>query len=113
MNRAERRHPQKLNVHQVIQDFATIGKLKKAIEYGWKFNNGDKVCLDLEKIKRHPEYDKRVPAYREFCEKNAGRVFTVEYDEGMRPSVVCLAEDDSNPKWLFWDGDLKAVKQSG
>lgn len=74
-NRAERRHPKKLDVRQVIQDVATISKLKRAIEDGWKFNNGDKVRLDLDAIKKHPGYDKKVPAYREFCERNADRVF--------------------------------------
>lgn len=111
MNRAERRHPKKsIDVHQVLQDFSTISKMKRAIEDGWQFEQGDKVRLDLEKIRKHPDYEQKLPAYRKFCEENAGRVFTVEYNGDMNPSVVYLAEDESKPKWLFWTGDLKAVE---
>ncbi len=108
MTRAKRRK-KPLNMRQVLKDFSTISKLKKAIEEGWQFKPGDKVQLNLESIRGHPEYKRRVSAYREFWEKNAGRIFTVEYDSGMNPSVVSLAEDESKPKWLFWIGDLKAV----
>lgn len=111
MNRAERRHPKKpIDVRQVLRDFSTISKMKKAIEDGWQFEQGDKVQLDLEKIREYPDYGHRLPAYRKFCEENADRVFTVEYNEDMNPSVVCFAEDESKPKWFFWVGDLKAVK---
>lgn len=107
MNREERRHPKKaLNVRQVLQDFSTIQKVKSALESGWQFQPGDKVQLNLSTIKGHPDYDKKVPAYKEFCEQNVNRIFTVEYAKGLNPSVVCLAEDKTDPKWLFWIGDL-------
>lgn len=110
LNRTERRHPKKsINVHQVLEDLNTISKIKKAIEDGWQFEQGDKVMLNLDEIKRHPNYEDRVPAYREFCEKNADRVFTVKYS-GLKPSLVCLAEDESKPTWLFWTGDLKPAE---
>lgn len=111
MNRTERRHPKRsIDVRQALRDFSTIKKVRKAIEDGWQFEQGDKVQLNLEKIRGRPDYEQRLPAYRRFCEENAGRVFTVEYSGDMNPSVVCLAEDESKPKWLFWTGDLKAVK---
>ena len=110
MNRAERRHPSKAGVvRSLIEDIKTIAEMRKALLSDWPFQPGDKVKLDTEKIMNDQEYKKQLPAYREFCEMNADRVFTVEYTEGMNPSVVCFAEDESHPKWLFWTGDLKAV----
>lgn len=99
----------KYKARKIIEDFSAVNKIKKAIESDWTFQPGDKVKLDIEKIKAEKGYDQRLPAYRQFCEQNVDRIFTVEYAEGMKPSVVCLAEDESTPKWLFWTGDLKAV----
>ncbi len=113
MNRAERRHPDKAKanrVREILKDINTIHKIKAAMEGGCPFQPGDKVMLDLERITHRPNYNKLVPAYREFCEKNAGRIFTVVYEKGKNSSIVCLAEDETTPKWLFWVGDLKAVE---
>ena len=108
MNREERRHPSKAaRVRKIIEDFNTVRKIQKALGGGWTYEPGDKVKLDMEKIMADKEYDRKLPTYRAFCEANAERVFTVEYVAGMNPSVVCLAEDESNPKWLFWIGHLK------
>lgn len=110
MNRAERRHPSKASaVRSLIEDIKTIAEMRKALLSDWPFQPGDKVKLDIEKIMNDQEYKRKLPAYREFCEMNADRVFTVEYMDGMNPSVVCFVEDESHPKWLFWTGDLKAV----
>ncbi len=113
MNRAERRHPDKAKatrVREILKDINTIHKIKAAMEGGCPFQPGDKVMLNLDSITRRPDYNKLLPAYKEFCEKNAGRIFTVEYGGRKNPSIVCLAEDESTPKWLFWVGDLKAVE---
>lgn len=113
MNRAEKRHPNKPSkIRQMIEDISVITKLKKAIEDGWQFNPGDKVQLNMDAITSHPGYNERGTSYRKFCEENAGRIFTVEYNGDMNPSVVCLAEDTTNPKWLFWTGDLMAVTEN-
>lgn len=110
MNRAERRRPSKAGeVRKIMEDLSAIQKVKKAMADDWPFQPGDKVKLDLEKIKEEKGYDQKLPAYKQFCEQNTERVFTVEYVDGMNPSVVCLAEDESTPKWLFWAGSLKAV----
>lgn len=110
MNRAERRHPSKAGVvRRLIEDIQTIAEMRKALLSDWPFKPGDKVKLDIEKIMNDQEYKKKLPAYRTFCEMNADKVFTVEYVDGMNPSVVCFTEDKSHPKWLFWTGDLKAV----
>ena len=110
MNRAERRHPTKSKqVRQVLDDLNKVAKIKQMLDGDWPFQPGDKVKLNIEVITGDQEYGRKLPAYKAFCERNANRVFTIEYVEGMHPSVVCLAEDESDPKWLFWVGDLKAV----
>jgi hypothetical protein len=110
MNRAERRHPPKAGqVRQILDDLNKIEKIKQAMNDSWPFRPGDKVMLNMDAITSRKGYDQKLPAYKAFCESNTGQVFTVEYVEGMHPSVVCLAEDESTPKWLFWVGDLKAV----
>lgn len=70
--------------------------------------------LDIDRIKQHPGWDDRRPEYREFCESNVGCTFTVEYDNARESShwLVCLAEDQTVPKWLFWSGDLKKVDKT-
>lgn len=112
MNREERRHPTKsAKVKQLLDDISAVRKFKDAIEGDWPIKDGDKVQLNLDVIKRHQGYEKRLPAYRRFCEENAGKIFTVVYDTNLRQSVVYLAEDTTEPKWLFWIGDLKKVSQ--
>ncbi len=93
------------------EDIQTVIKLKEAQDSGQTLQPGDKVQLDIEKIKEHPGWQDRRPEYREFCESNNGRTFTVEHDETRKGNsgLVCLAEDQTVPKWLFWTGDLKKV----
>lgn len=111
MNRAERRHPTKARqVQRIMDDLDKVAKIKQTMDWDWPVKPGDKVRLNMEAITRAQEYGRWLPAYRAFCENNSDRIFTAEYVEGMSPSVVCFAEDESTPKWLFWVGDLEAVK---
>ena len=110
MNRAERRHPSKASkIRGIMEDLSAINKIQEAMAEDWPFKAGDKVKLDLEKIKSDKGYDQRLPAYKKFCEENADRVFTVDCVDGVGPNLVCLVEDDIYPRWLFWMGHLKPV----
>ena len=95
---------QMINVLNAMSAFDTsnLPKFKECLE------EGDRVLLNVEKIRSHPDWNDYDPAYREFVESNEGVVFTVEYDENKRdkPNVVQLREDTSRQKWLFWDGSL-------
>lgn len=95
------------------EDIQTVIKLKEAQDNGQVLQPGDKVQLDIDRIKQHPGWEDRHPEYKEFCESNVGRTFTVEYDKSLKsnPSLVCLVEDQTVPKWLFWPGDLKKVDE--
>ena len=69
---------------------------------------GTKVKLNIKRIKGHPEYSKLTDDYRAFVEANEDTIFTVEYDKFRKnPStLVCLKEDPTPVKWLFWTGNL-------
>lgn len=112
MNREQRRKQSKSGlIKQFLDDLSMANKFKGNIEGDWPIHDGDKVTLNLEEIRKHPGYERKLPAYRRFCEMNAGRVFTVCIDPNMRNSVVCLKEDQTKPKWLFWIGDLTKVME--
>lgn len=112
MNREQRRHVSKSGlIKQFLDDLSVANKFKAIIEDDWPIHDGEKVRLNLEVIKKHPGYGRKMPAYRQFCEMNAGRVFTVGIDPDMRRSVVYLKEDRTEPKWLFWIGDLEKVTE--
>jgi len=74
---------------------------------------GDKVKLDVKKIKRHPSWHSYTSNYREFVEYNADAIFTVEYNETRenKPNLVCLKEDTGDPKLLWWDGELLVLDE--
>lgn len=100
-----------IRIRKILDDMSTANKFKSIIEGDWPVKEGDKVRLNLDAIKSHPDYEQRLPEYRKFCEENVGKVFTAMFDEKLRKSVVCLAEDTTNPKWLFWIGDLEKISK--
>ena len=74
---------------------------------------GEKVKLDFERLANYKDYEKLSDRYKEFIENNRSAVFTVEFDPYRKEhntkdkeNLVQLVEDTSNPKWLFWAGDL-------
>lgn len=65
-----------------------------------KIENGDKVMLDVERIKSRKNYDRMTDLYKEFVNANDGTVFTAKVE---KENLVSMEED---PRWLFWSGDL-------
>lgn len=74
---------------------------------------GSKVKINVEKIKKEKNYNKRNPNWKNFIENNIDKIFTVEYDFNKKdnPGLVCLKEDQNNPKWLFYIGDLIQIEE--
>ena len=70
-----------------------------------KFEEGEKLRLNIERIKARKNYDKMADAYKEFVDASEGVVFTAHVE---RENMISLAEE---PKWLFWSGDLEKVPQ--
>ena len=74
---------------------------------------GEKVKIDVERIKSYPDWREMRKDYREWIESHEGEVFTVEFDPSKKENnsmetniFVQLKEDTTEPKWLFWAGDL-------
>ena len=65
---------------------------------------GARVSLDVEKLTARRNYPRMAPAYREFVERSAGKVFTATLEQG---NLISLKEE---PQWLFWSGDLVVVE---
>ncbi len=80
---------------------------------------GTKVKLNYESIISDVNYNKNIDSnkqkYHEFIELNKDRIFSVEYDPKFQdnPTLVCLKEDETDPKWLFWIGDLIVINEKG
>lgn len=70
-----------------------------------KFQEGDKVRLDIDRITNRSNYENMTDEYRAFIEESEGKVFTVHIESN---AMISLKE---NPEWLFWKGDLIAVKE--
>lgn len=66
---------------------------------------GEKVKLDIEKIKGRKNYERMSDKYKEFVMANPDTIFTAHVE---RPSLISLVEE---PKWLFWCGDLIKLEQ--
>lgn len=64
------------------------------------FNSGDKVCIDIEKIKSRKAYERMSDGYKKFIEDSAGVVYTAEPEKG---NFITFEEDQT---WHFWSGDL-------
>lgn len=76
------------------------------------FNEGDKVRLNIEAIKKHQDYPKLTRKYHDFIDSHADDVFTIKKDNGRKDTntLVCLAEDKDG--WLFWTGNLTLVERN-
>lgn len=74
---------------------------------------GAKVKINVIKIINSKDYKNLSSRYKEFIAKNGKKEFTVEWDKARKEKnskdkkyFVCLAEDPTQPKWLFWTSDL-------
>lgn len=83
----------------------------KQLAAGGSLKPGDKVMLDVHTICMNPNWSRLTNKYKEWVFAHGADVFTVEYDEAhmVDPVLVCLAEDNTKPKWLFYVGDLKKM----
>ncbi len=105
MNRKGNRHPPK-----VLQIKNYLNKLSASRMVSEAIRNGGKVQLNMDVITKHPDYPKKLPSYRKFCEENAGKSFMAEYESGYR-NFVHFVEDSTDPRWLFAVGDLKKAEE--
>lgn len=110
MNRSERRN----KIRKWKKKYASLIKTVYAIhEEGYDYlAEGDKVRLKYDYITSREGYATKSEKYKQFIEDNKDKIFTVEYDANHldNPIIVALKEDDSEPKWLFWEEFLERVE---
>ena len=71
-----------------------------------KIENGQKVMLDVERIKARRDYERMTALYKAFVDENAETVFTAKVE---KENLISMEEE---PRWLFWSGDLKIVDET-
>jgi hypothetical protein len=120
MNREQRRRFNlSLKESKVLTELANMAKIKKALDEWKPIPEGAKVKLNIKRIKSDPDWEEapedfNKKRYVNWINRNADKMFTVEYDPkyGDKPTILCLKEDDSKPfKWLFWEGDLIVLEE--
>lgn len=109
MNRKQRRTlARKLHVPNATVDAAL--KLMKLDEMKSKrLEDGQRVRIDVDKIigRKAPLSER----FREFIDEHKKDVFTVEQNTTDYKYIVTLAEDTSEPKWLWHVDDLIVVEE--
>lgn len=113
MNRAQKREFMKRARQKGISDEfakAYIAYIEDGMMVGeqaeqMKISNGDKVVLDIEKIKGRKGYGKMSQPYKDFIESSVGVEFTANVENGFFVSFV------ENPTWLFWHEELIVHKE--
>ena len=113
MNRKEKRITEKIlkakdySPEQIERLIATKELIKNSII----IPEGQKVKLNIKSIKDDVNYPRLTDKYKQWVDGHVDDVFTVEYDinHKVNTSLVCLAEDKTEPKWLFWTGNLTII----
>ena len=93
---------------RILRKQQAINKLSKTMKEFRAFKEGDVVKLNVESILSHPTYADMDENWKKFVDKNADKQFTVEYDPKFKDTatMVCFKEDTTDPKWLWYEGDL-------
>lgn len=99
MNRETRRKLKITKEQSDIFDRLSSGKL---------INAGSKVKLKYDQITSRKDWATLNQKYKDFVEENKDKEFTVQIDEKIHNMfrLVSLEEDTTEPKLLFWVGDL-------
>ena len=73
---------------------------------------GDKVVLDVAKITKDVDWPHFKPEYQQFVIDNADKVFTLRKEARQQGpwSFVSFEEDTTDPRWLWFTGFVKKVK---
>lgn len=102
MNRETRRKLKITKEQSDIFDRLSSGKL---------INAGSKVKLKYDQITSRKDWATLNQKYKDFVEENKDKEFTVQIDEKIHNMfrLVSLEEDTTEPKLLFWVGDLMLI----
>ena len=70
------------------------------------FKDGEKVRINIEKIKKRKDYEDKSEKYKKVIEEEGEKVFEVK---NLRGNLYSL---DGLDGWLFWGGDLERVSDA-
>ena len=76
---------------------------------------GTKVKINAQQIQSYPGYTKMREEYKAYVEEHKDDVFTAIAD-AKHPDMKTMCvfeEDETDPKWLWWLGDLIVVGNEG
>lgn len=117
MNREQRRKLQKDFVKKGFdkdqaKKMVYLQDIREGNKEGSRLTDGTAVKIDVSRCLAVKGDKEKNPKYVEFVKANAGRVFHVQH-QADKPdsSIVELLEDLTEPKWLFWEGDLIKIKE--
>ena len=79
-------------------------------EYAAKIHDGDKVQFNRVAILNDPNWERKRPEYRAWCEQHFGETFTARTYKKERPDLWELEEDTTEPKWLIHASELIIVE---
>ena len=101
MNRADRRRLAKSKNKFSFEKFMDVYKVMKEYE---AIPEGVKVRIDRKKLEERQSVS---PQFKQWLDENSDKTFTVTYETAStNKHFVCLKEDKTEPKWLFWEGNL-------
>ncbi len=114
MNRAQRRAEVKyLQKNKGMKRNDARAMVEKYRDADIPLEEGTPVKLNYEMMKRHPDWRIQRDDFKAWVEAHKDDMFTVEWDKNRKERNsrdkkfnVCLAEDTTEPKWLFYTSTL-------
>ena len=94
-NRSERRKFLKRGIYLPYMDAVNVAM----------YNDGDKVKINYQQITGRKDWKRKLSNYKQFVKDNKDKIFTIVKDSKYN-AFVTLQEDTTDPKWMFWVGDL-------
>lgn len=93
-----------------VDEAISLAERRMAYEQAEPLEEGTKVKLNYDLITSAFGYEKRNERYKAFVEENKDKEFTVMYDEKHNSGkLVSLQEDETDPRWYWFCGDLIKV----
>ena len=76
---------------------------------------GDKVMIDVEKVMQEPDWTHYKPEYKDFVKAHANEVYTLRKEARQQGpfAFISFEEDTTDPRWLFYLGHVKKVRNNG
>lgn len=110
MNREQRRHPTNNTDKHVLEKIQLMERILK--EAPNDIQEGQRVKLDYDKIKSHPDYNRLQEPYKLYIEGNKDLILTVKFDDRYANHTIVALIDECGEKsiWRFVISDLIMIE---